>query len=71
MDDPYPQEFPFGIQDVAELLQLRVRRRQPDSMESPYLLAGSCMMAVLPVLYWYLHAPTWILALSSLQLYLT
>ena len=32
MDDPYPQEFPFGIQDVAELLQLRVRRRQPDSM---------------------------------------
>lgn len=32
MDDPYPQEFPFGIRDVAELLQLRVRRRQPDSM---------------------------------------
>lgn len=32
MGDPYPQGFPFGIRDVAELLRLRVRRRQPDSM---------------------------------------
>lgn len=32
MDDPYPQGFPFGIRDVAELLHLKVRRRQPDSM---------------------------------------
>lgn len=32
MGDPYPQGFPFGIRDVAELLHLRVRRRQPDSM---------------------------------------
>lgn len=32
MDDPYPQGFPFGIRDVAELLHLKVRRRQSDSM---------------------------------------
>ena len=32
MGDPYPQGFPFGIRDVAELLHLRVRRRQQDSM---------------------------------------
>ena len=30
--DSYPQEFPFGIRDVAELLHLRVRRRQADSV---------------------------------------
>lgn len=30
--DSYPQEFPFGIRDVAELLHLRVRRRQADSI---------------------------------------
>lgn len=30
--DPYPQEFPFGIRDVAELLHLRIRRRQADSV---------------------------------------
>ena len=34
MGDPYPQGFPFGIRDVAELLHLRVRRRQPDSMSA-------------------------------------
>lgn len=32
MDGPYPQGFPFGIQDVAELLHLKVRRCLPDSM---------------------------------------
>lgn len=32
MGDPYPQGFPFGIRDVAELLHLRVRRRLQDSM---------------------------------------
>mgnify|MGYP002510570060 CR=1 FL=1 len=30
--EPYPQGFPFGIRDVAELLHLKVRRRQADSM---------------------------------------
>lgn len=30
--DPYPQEFPFGIRDVVELLHLNVRRRQADSI---------------------------------------
>ena len=29
--DSYPQGFPFGIMDVAELLHLKVRRRQTDS----------------------------------------
>ena len=32
MDDPYLQGFPFGIRDVAELLHLKVRRQQADSM---------------------------------------
>ncbi len=30
--DSYPQEFPFGIRDVVELLHLKVRRRQADSI---------------------------------------
>lgn len=29
--DSYPQEFPFGIMDVVDLLHLRVRRRQANS----------------------------------------
>lgn len=29
--DPYPQGFPFGIMDVAQLLHLKMRRRQADS----------------------------------------
>ena len=28
----HPQDFPFGIMDVAELLHLRIRRRQADSV---------------------------------------
>lgn len=30
--DPYPREFPFGIRDVVELLHLKIRRRQADSV---------------------------------------
>lgn len=30
--ESYPQEFPFGIRDVAELLHLKVRRHQTDSI---------------------------------------
>ncbi|MCM1215581.1 MAG: YodL domain-containing protein [Lachnospiraceae bacterium] len=29
---PYPQDFPFGIMDVVELLHLNIRRRQADSV---------------------------------------
>lgn len=30
--DSYPQDFPFGIMDVVELLHLRIRRRQANSV---------------------------------------
>lgn len=40
MDGPYPQEFPFGIQDVAELLHLKVRRRQTDRMNTDCPFCG-------------------------------
>lgn len=33
--DSYPGDFPFGIMDVVELLHLRIRRRQANSV---YLL---------------------------------
>ena len=30
--DSYPGDFPFGIMDVVELLHLRIRRRQANSV---------------------------------------
>lgn len=30
--DSYPQDFPFGIMDVVELLHLHIRRRQANSV---------------------------------------
>ncbi len=38
--DPYPQEFPFTIRDVMELLHLKVRRRQADSVYTDCPLCG-------------------------------
>ena len=35
-----PQEFPFGIMDVAELLHLHIRRRQADSVYADCPICG-------------------------------
>ena len=34
----YPDEFPFGIMEVVELLHLRVRRQQANSVNFKILL---------------------------------
>lgn len=40
--DSYPQGFSFGIMDVAELLHLKVRRRQTDSAYVDCPFCGDC-----------------------------
>lgn len=35
-----PQEFPFNIMDVAELLHLHIRRRQADSVYADCPICG-------------------------------
>ena len=36
-----PQEFPFNIMDVAELLHLHIRRRQADSVYADCPICGN------------------------------
>lgn len=38
----YPQDFPFGIMDVVELLHLRIRRRQAGSVYTDCPFCGDC-----------------------------
>ena len=38
--DATPSDFPFTIMDVAQLLQLRIRRRQPDSVYADCPVCG-------------------------------